>query len=79
MTSSTLFLGWQDKEHRQWFPVGRLDAEVDPRIYRFRYVGGAERARDEAGFPPLYEFPDFLKDYRSRELFPLLTLSLIHI
>ena len=77
MTPSTLFLGWQDKEHRQWFPIGRLDAEVDRRSYRFRYIGGAKRAHNEAGFPPLYEFPDFLRDYRSRELFPLFTNRVI--
>lgn len=77
MTASTLFLAWQDEKHRQWFPVGRLDAEADPRSYRFRYIGGAKRACNEVGFPPLYEFPDLLKDYRSPELFPLFTNRVI--
>lgn len=71
MTTKTLFLAWQDKddEGRQWFPVGRLD--VTPSLYRFRYIGGAKRAEEEAGFPGLIEFPHLDQDYRSSELFAL--------
>lgn len=71
MTTKTLFLAWQDKddEGRQWFPVGRLD--VTPSLYRFRYIGGAKRAEEEAGFPGLIEFPDLDQDYRPSELFAL--------
>ena len=66
----TLFLAWQDKQRsRQWYPVGRLDLE--PSLYRFRYIRGAKRAEENAGFPPLYDFPDFEEDYRSPELFSL--------
>ena len=37
MSERTLFLAWQDgKLSRQWFPVGRLDADVDHAFYRFR-------------------------------------------
>ena len=71
MNTNTLFLAWQDKteESRQWFPIGRLDAESS--CYRFCYIHGAERAVDEAGFAALIEFPDLYKPYTSQELFPL--------
>jgi len=71
MSTKTLFLAWQNKvgTSRQWFPVGRLD--VDPALYRFRYIGGAKRAEQEAGFLPLLDFPRWEEDYRSAELFPL--------
>lgn len=72
MSEKTLFLAWQDKERsRRWFPVGRLDADVEHSRYRFRYTGGAEEAKEEAGFPPLWDFPRLKEDYRSSELFPL--------
>ena len=72
MNQKTLFLAWQDKRSsRQWFPVGRLDADVLRRAYRFRYTGGAERAQSEAGFPLLVEFPELRRDYRAAHLFPL--------
>lgn len=65
----TLFLAWQDnRQTRAWFPVGRLDALED---YSFRYVRGAERAKKEANFAPLLDFPQMDVDYRSKELFPL--------
>ncbi len=72
MNTKTLFLAWQDKRgevSRPWFPVGRLD--VEPSLYRFRYIRGAERAEKEQGFLPLLDFPDLNEDYRSSELFPL--------
>ena len=71
MNTRTLFLAWQDGKTRLWFPVGQLDADVEESTYRFRYIFGAKRAKEEAEFPPLLEFPDFLEDYRSSELFPL--------
>ena len=71
MSERTLFLAWQDDSSRQWFPMGRLDADVGKDFYRFRYIGGAKRAKQAVGFPPLLEFPDLQKDYRSSELFPL--------
>ena len=72
MNTKTLFLAWQDKRgevSRPWFPVGRLD--VEPPLYRFRYIRGAKRAEKEQGFLPLLDFPDLNEDYRSSELFPL--------
>lgn len=72
MTEKTLFLAWQDKRlTRAWFPVGRLDVLNTPRSYRFRYTQGAERAHDKAGFEPLFDFPEWKRDYESSELFPL--------
>lgn len=67
----TLYLGWRDKERRQWYPVGRLDADTALPWYRFRYTAGAERASRAVGFPPLYEFPDMNGDYQSSQLFAL--------
>ena len=71
MTPKILFLAWQGKDRRQWFPVGRLDADVSRPAYRFRYTGGARRAQAEAGFPLLVEFPQLEKDYTASRLFPL--------
>ena len=68
----TLFLAWQDSDpSRAWFPVGQLDADVKHSLYRFRYIGGAKRAQEKAGFPLLIEFPSLEEDYQSSELFPL--------
>ncbi len=71
----SLFLAWQapndSARSRAWFPVGRLDAEPEAPRYRFRYTGGALKARDDVGFTPLLAFPDFQRDYESVELFPL--------
>ncbi len=72
MSTRTLFLAWQDnKPSKAWFPVGRLDADVECSDYRFRYIGGAKRAQEEVGFLPLIDFPDLNEDYRAAELFPL--------
>lgn len=79
MSEKTLFLAWQDKreESRLWFPIGRLDANVERSLFRFRYTGGAKRAQQEAGFPPLIEFPELEQDYQSSELFPLFSNRVI--
>lgn len=73
METQTLFLAWRAHDPRhQWFPVGRLDLEKEPKQrYRFRYVHGAEQARAEAGFCPLLEFPDLDQGYEFDELFPI--------
>ena len=71
MKRRTLFLAWQDKRSRRWFPVGRLDTDLERSLYRFRYTGGASTAKAEAGFPLLVEFPSLYEDYRAAELFPL--------
>ena len=76
MSEKTLFLAWQDnkdkpdkKRSSQWFPVGRLDSDVENSVYRFRYIGGAKKAAEKAGFPPLVSFPDLEGDYSSSKLF----------
>jgi len=70
--TQTLFLAWQDKaQTRAWFPVGRLDVVMQTPLYRFHYIRGAERARNETGFQPLDDFPDFHRSYESSVLFPL--------
>ena len=71
MTTRTLFLAWQGKQTRQWFPVGRLDVSPENLYYSFRYTGGAKRAVQEAAFPLLMEFPDLHGAYQSLELFPV--------
>lgn len=71
MSARTLFLAWQDKSSWRWFPIGRLDADVERPLYRFRYVGGVGRAREMAQFVPLWEFPNLTQDYRSPFLFSL--------
>ena len=68
----SLFLAWQDTSAtRAWFPIGRLDADVERSSYHFGYTHGAERAVEEARFTPLLSFPDFNNSYASSELFPL--------
>ncbi len=72
MNERTLFLAWQDKGHsKAWFPIGRLDADLERPSYRFRYIGGARHAQEQAGFPLLIEFPSLERDYQSSYLFPL--------
>ena len=72
MSTKALFLAWQDNvSSHQWFPVGRLDADMDDSRFWFRYTGGAQRAQKEAGFPLLLEFPALHRAYTSTELFPL--------
>lgn len=56
---------------RLWFPVGRLDVYDEGPSYCFRYTGGAKRAKREAGFPPLLEFPRLDETYWSPELSPV--------
>ena len=69
---TSLFLAWQDTEQsRAWFPIGRLDANMERSHYRFSYTRGATRAARKAGLQPLPAFPDFHQTYEASELFPL--------
>ncbi len=78
MNEQTLYLAWQDQiASRRWFPVGRLDVDLDKPVYRFRYIQGAKEAQATAKFKPLPYFPAFEKDYRSSELFPLFCNALM--
>ena len=72
MAEKTLFLAWHGTgENRLWYPVGRLDADLQYPQYRFRYTVGAKRAQEEARFPLIVGFPEVDRDYNSEELFPL--------
>ena len=72
MSERTLFLAWQDKARtKAWFPIGRLDVYEEAPKYRFQYIAGVKRARSEAGFPTLWDFPDIEKEYCSPRIFPL--------
>ena len=67
----SVFLGWQDDDARAWYPIGRLDADVAGERYEFGYTHGMQIAEREIGFPPLIDFPDLNRRYRSVQLFPL--------
>ena len=78
MINNTLFLAWQDQQNsRQWYPVGRLDSDFSNSKYRFRYTCGAMRAKREAEFQPLLDFPLMDHDYRSKKLFPIFQNRLV--
>jgi hypothetical protein len=66
----TLFVAWKQKDPGGWYPVGRLDADTRNDVYVFRYTRGALVAARQAGFAPFDSFPEFEKQYVSRELFP---------
>ena len=71
----SLFLAWQapaeSNQARAWFPIGRLDADVERPSYRFCYTQGALKAKSVAGFGPLFAFPELNAVYESKDLFPL--------
>ena len=72
MSTKTFFLAWEShSDDHQWFPIGRLDADVEQPEYRFRYTKGSIHAKKQAGLTPLLNFPDFTRDYRSTRLFSM--------
>lgn len=71
MSERSFFLGWQERNSRAWYPIGRLDAEPEKNRYAFAYTHGAEDAVAEHNFEPLYDFPELGKRYQSDVLFPL--------
>lgn len=71
MSDRIFFLGWQAHESRAWFPIGRLDALKQNGGYQFAYTKGAQKAAEEHGFEPLYDFKNLKQTYHSVELFPL--------
>lgn len=66
----TLFLAWQAPDIRNWFPVGRLDADPDHAKFIFQYTQGAIAAQ-QCGFHPMPSFPRLDDSYQSGELFPM--------
>ncbi len=67
----TFYLGWQARDSRAWYPIGRLDASADRSRYCFSYTRGVLDAKKHDHFAPLYDFPELEKHYESDELFPL--------
>lgn len=72
---NALFVAWQDPASRQWFPIGRLQA--DAYTYTFSYTLGALRAQREAGFEPFVSFPELGTTYIAEHLFPLFSNRLL--
>ena len=70
--TTTLYLAWQAPRSRRWFPVGRLDADLDgdPARYHFSYMDGAREAREAADFLMVPGFPELDAPYQSEKLFP---------
>ena len=67
---TVLYLAWQDRKNRGWFPVGRLvRRESEPVRYEFEYIRGAEEAKRLAGFSGIPGFPEMDKRYVSPSLF----------
>ena len=66
----TLFLAWQAPDARQWFPVGRLEADPEHSCFVFQYTHGAIDAKRD-GFHPIASFPRLEERYQSEELFPM--------
>jgi hypothetical protein len=78
MSMKTLFLAWQaGHATREWYPIGRLDADLAKSYFRFGYTHGAERAHKEVDLKPLDAFPDFNSFFESSELFPLFSNRVI--
>ena len=75
----TLYLAWQDRESRRWFPVGRLvwDDDVGGE-FGFVYIRGALEAKQAAGFVEIPGFPNLNAEYRSKELFPAFRNRTMH-
>ena len=70
--TTTLYLAWQAPRSRRWFPVGRLDADLDgdSARYHFSYMDGAREAREAADFLMVPGFPELDAPYQSEKLFP---------
>lgn len=63
-----LYVGWQDRQSRRWYPVGHLTIDGDH--YAFEYLEGALEAREQANFRGISQFPNFHQRYRAPDLFP---------
>ncbi len=70
MNVDEIHLAWQDTDTRRWYPVGRFCIDGDDFV--FEYLPEAQRARDDADFGGVPQFPEFTETYDSRELFPFL-------
>ncbi|MBI4533429.1 MAG: DNA-binding protein [Candidatus Melainabacteria bacterium] len=69
MKTRSLYVAWQDKLTRAWFPIGKL--MFDGLKFRFVYTKGVIEARQQCGFESLQSFPDIYRTYESEKLFPV--------
>ena len=70
---TTLYLAWQDRQNRGWYPIGRMTRhEMEPFEYEFEYVRGAEEAKEVANpfVIPVPGFPELDKTYQAPNVFP---------
>ena len=69
---NVLYLAWQNRRSRQWFPVGRLVHHVhhEQDEYEFAYIRGVRPARDMNMFMLIPGFSDIERRYKSPVLFP---------
>ncbi len=69
---TTVYMAWQNPaKSREWYPIGRLEADSPNGPFHFGYLHGAYRANREANLRPFVSFPKFEEKYHSDELFPL--------
>ena len=69
---NVLYLAWQDKIARSWFPVGRLTFSEG--LYRFVYTKGAKQSPH---FVPFVNMIDLGTTYESPDLFPWFSSRLL--
>ena len=70
---TTLYLAWQDRRNRDWYPIGCLTRlETEPVEYQFEYIRGVEQAKDSANpfVIPVPGFPEIGETYRASDIFP---------
>ena len=68
---NTIYLAWEDRLSRRWFPVGRLVRDVsETSTYEFSYIQGARQAKESAGFFGIPGFSKLEEQYRADDLFP---------
>ena len=68
---NTIYLAWEDRRSRRWFPVGRLVRNNSGTCkYEFVYIQGARQAKESAGFVGIPGFRKLDEQYQADELFP---------
>ena len=71
---TNLYIAWQDRHNREWYPVGRLTRySSEPVEYAFHYLHGAREAKEAAPHfvIPVPGFPEFQHIHRSRSVFSM--------
>ena len=68
---TTIYLAWEDRRSRRWFPVGRVVRNNSGTCkYEFSYTEGARQAKESDGFFGIPGFPSLNRGYQADELFP---------